>query len=258
MTTARSDATHGLARPVPRTMRVSSRALLTCLLVALTNSAAAAAPTCVDVRQTGQMLLGDLRGTVAYEWRPLVLGLGAAALTHPVDDDVNQWVERQDPSALTAPGRVAGSWQVQVPLAGALVVVSAVKGCARPFSWDLVRALGVNTAFTNAIKFSVRRERPNHESLRVSFPSGHVSSTFALATVAQQHAGWVVGAASYGLATYTAWTRVRDNKHWVSDTVFGAALGVAVGRAVVRTGRRSTWTVVPTASRGQLGLLVVH
>lgn len=231
-----------------------------CVAVVLTAlaSTANAAPACVDARALGRMLLSDVRGLATEEWLPLGLGLGAAALVHPLDDNADRWVDRHGPSNLTKAGRIGGSWQAQVPLAGALVADALVRRCWRPLSSDLVRALGVNLAVTNTLKGLTRRERPNHESSKLSFPSGHASSTFALATVVQQRLGWKAGAAAYGFATYTAWTRVRDDKHWVSDTVFGGALGVAVGRAVVRTGRMERWSVSPSLANGGVGVFVTR
>ncbi len=80
-----------------------------------------------------------------------------------------------------------------------------------------------------------------------AFPSGHATVAFALSTA------WAEGrprsraarTAAYALATGTALARVRYRRHWLSDVVAGAALGVAVGRWSVRRGAR--WTATPTA-----------
>ncbi|MFN7984281.1 MAG: phosphatase PAP2 family protein [Vicinamibacterales bacterium] len=241
----------------PRIARLVTAGALFVFVAAFAHEATAA-PSCIDPRATGRMLLSDLRGLATTQFVPLGLGLGAAALVHPLDDNADAWVDAHGPSHLTKVGRLGGAWQTQVPLAAALVADSLIERCARPLNIDLIRALGVNLAVTNTLKFATQRERPNHESARLSFPSGHVSSTFALATVLQERAGWKAGAAAYGFATYTAWTRVRDDKHWISDTVFGGALGIAVGRAVVRTGRMNRWMVMPSASRSGVGVSVTR
>jgi membrane-associated phospholipid phosphatase len=41
---------------------------------------------------------------------------------------------------------------------------------------------------------------------------------------------WVRRALGYGIAGATAYIRVKDNVHWLSDTVAGAALGAATAR----------------------------
>jgi membrane-associated phospholipid phosphatase len=68
-----------------------------------------------------------------------------------------------------------------------------------------------------------------------SFPSGHTGWAFAVATVVArrypQHK-WIA-ALSYGLACVDMISRVTSSNHFVSDSVFGAALGYATGRFVV-------------------------
>lgn len=222
------------------------------------SAPAYAAPNCVAVRQTPRMLLSDARELARHEWSTLAIGLGAAALVHPLDDNADKWVDERPKSDLTAFGQYAGSWTAQAPLLTGMLTASAFQGCLGPGSADMVRAELWVLGLTSALKFSIQRERPNHESLHVSFPSGHSASTFALATVAQRHLGWKVGVPAYGIATYTAWSRVRDNKHWISDTVFGSALGIAIGRATTSTGRQSKWLVMPSASRGGASLQFVR
>ena len=61
---------------------------------------------------------------------------------------------------------------------------------------DMLSAQIVAQALTQALKFSVQRERPdgsNHHS----FPSGHASATFATATVLQRHLGWKAAVPTY-------------------------------------------------------------
>ncbi|MBC7842455.1 MAG: phosphatase PAP2 family protein [Gemmatimonadaceae bacterium] len=80
-----------------------------------------------------------------------------------------------------------------------------------------------------------------HSDSTRSFASGHAALAAAVAvTLAaewrrQGTHGWqTVGPPSvYALATLTAASRVRDRKHWMSDVVSGAALGV-LGALVVR------------------------
>jgi hypothetical protein len=81
-----------------------------------------------------------------------------------------------------------------------------------------------------------------------SFPSGHSASSFATAAVLQRHFGWKVGVPAYVIAGYVATARVHDNRHYLSDVVFGAAMGIAGERTVMRAGR---YTVRVTPAAGQ-------
>lgn len=90
-----------------------------------------------------------------------------------------------------------------------------------------------------AIKFSVGRARPASSPGDVdqfapfqgdeSFPSGHTAVAFALAHAIdhETHARWVPFVV-YPVAAAVGWSRVRDNRHWTSDVVGGAMLGVWV------------------------------
>ena len=67
-----------------------------------------------------------------------------------------------------------------------------------------------------------------------SFPSGHATQAFALASVISfRSKGWVVPTIAYGTATLVALDRVNDRVHFASDVVAGAVLGTAVGRFIV-------------------------
>ncbi len=117
---------------------------------------------------------------------------------------------------------------------------------------DLVRAQIINGALTQAIKVSVDRARP--DGGRFSFPSGHSSGTFATATVLQRHYGWRVGAPAYAVATYVAVSRLSENKHFLSDVIFGAGIGIVSGRAVTVGTNRHTFAISPTVAPGVYGV----
>ncbi len=68
-----------------------------------------------------------------------------------------------------------------------------------------------------------------------SFPSGHATTVFSLATmIASTYTHWAVGPVAYGMGVLTAWARVNDNKHWASDVFFGCVLGYYIAKVVDR------------------------
>jgi membrane-associated phospholipid phosphatase len=130
----------------------------------------------------------------------------------------------------------------------------------RAASYDLSQAIIVNEVYTTALKLAVGRERPDESNQR-SFPSGHSSNAFAMASVFSKHYK-KLAIPLYGFATYIAVSRMAANEHWFSDVVAGSCLGWVIGRSVVRRNDRppdakptpdepasqpATWQVAPWA-----------
>jgi membrane-associated phospholipid phosphatase len=68
-----------------------------------------------------------------------------------------------------------------------------------------------------------------------SFPSGHTAVAFALATsFSREWKGKLNDVAFFSLASLTAYSRMHDDRHWFSDVVFGAGIGVLSARFVHR------------------------
>jgi len=122
-----------------------------------------------------------------------------------------------------------------VPVVGALFVAGrfAPQGRFRAASYDFAQALAVSGAYTGILKYTVHRERPDGSD-RLSFPSGHTSSAFSLAAVADHHYGWKVGVPAYLLASGIGLSRVESNRHNLSDVLAGATIGLIAGRTVSR------------------------
>ena len=81
----------------------------------------------------------------------------------------------------------------------------------------------------NGIKYTAKEMRPDGSTAN-SFPSGHTATAFVAATILHKEYGqtrspWFsVGA--YGCATMTGVMRTLNNRHWISDILVGAGLGV--------------------------------
>ncbi len=107
------------------------------------------------------------------------------------------------------------------------------------------------------LKVAVGRERPNKSPDNqlvfhpVSFkdnswPSGHTTVAFALATsFARETHNKIFDVAFFSLATLTAYSRLHDNKHWTSDVVSGAGLGILSARIVHRREARLKLGAIP-------------
>ena len=78
---------------------------------------------------------------------------------------------------------------------------------------------------TNAIKYTVREQRPDSEA-RNSFPSGHSATAFMGAELVRREYGGWWGAGAYAVATTTALMRLYNDRHWSNDLLGGAAIGI--------------------------------
>lgn len=69
----------------------------------------------------------------------------------------------------------------------------------------------------------------------ISLPSGHTAVAFALATSLARETGdqWT-DAAFFAAASLTAYSRMHDDRHWASDVILGAGIGILSARFVHR------------------------
>lgn len=118
---------------------------------------------------------------------------------------------------------------------------------------DLVRAQVVTQSLTLGVKLLVQRERPDGSN-QMSFPSGHASGAFASATVIERHYGWKAGVPAYAIAGYIATSRLNEGKHYLSDVVFGAAVGILAGRTVTLELARARFAVSPVLPPRGVGI----
>jgi hypothetical protein len=125
---------------------------------------------------------------------------------------------------------------------------------AKEVGTSLVEAQMVDLFMTQGIKYAVNRERP--DGGRYSFPSGHTSSTFATADVLMQEFGPKVGVLAYAGAVYVGVSRLAEREHFLSDVVFGAAVGIASARTLgFHAGHRSV-SISPSVTRGGAAVFV--
>ena len=193
-------------------------------------------------------------------WVILAIGGAGAAAVHPADDEINE--ELQESEGLKKafkPGKYLGSTYVQLGASVGTYLIGryAKPGGSRTNKWshigfDLLRAQVLSSTLMYGIKQSVRRDRPTGECC--SFPSGHATVTFATASVLERHFCYRASWPMWIIASYVAASRLIDNRHFASDVVFGAALGVASGWTVVGRHGRDTFAMTPVLMRGGAGV----
>ena len=261
-----SDVTTG--RHLSKTFVPSRRALrLSCLLL---GAGVLLSEHCAAGQLNGPALLEDtkLYFTAPLRWDEqdwlyfggTLLAIGAA---HEYDDNVRAHFAAGSAPALD--GKDPNSMRDAAPTAAIVAATWAFAAilddrAGYEEGGSMLEAAAFSAMSTTLFKFAAGRERPN-ETTQVddwrasgdSFPSMHVSVAFAVGTVLAESGGedfrWLRRVLGYGIAAGTAYARVHDNVHWLSDTVAGASLGMATAHFVMnrreRPSQRSSFTVLP-------------
>lgn len=188
--------------------------------------------------------------------------LGAAALA-PLDVVLAGWVQDSTPQANRFL-RTGSEIFRFLGHPGSLAVGGTVYGAGMLLDRREMAAVGLHAtesivlavAVTYATKALVGRARPAEDVTRPfdvrlgrgflgdryqSFPSGHTTAAFAMASAVATEMGYIepdlqvpVAAAMFGLASLAGVSRMYHNAHWASDVVIGAAIGTFSGWKVVR------------------------
>ena len=83
----------------------------------------------------------------------------------------------------------------------------------------------------HALKYTTKQDRPDGSSAN-SFPSGHTANAFFGATIlAKEYSdkSILIAIGGYSVATATGVLRILNNRHWTSDVLTGAGIGIISG-----------------------------
>lgn len=254
-------------------LRTAARATLSALAVLSVVTSLAAQQPADSVSPSLPLDSTAFRPHPLHAWEVgAVAALGALTIA-VVDEPAKDWA--QDPAHRSSTAddvadvvRHFGQWDGVLAVTGGLVVSGLI--AKQPKLLHSGLRVGASVLVTGVVtqgaKWTFGRVRPESTDDPWDFDpfsgdesmwSGHSALAFAMATSLSQDIDrtWAT-VALYTVATGTAWSRVYDNKHWVSDVVVGAAAGF-VG-AKLATGR---WTLfglrapVPLATGGRVGLV---
>lgn len=183
----------------------------------------------------------------AEDWTNFGISLAAIAAAHSFDSRVRTAIA--GPNAPLNGGKDMNSARDAIPAAGLIVgdwATAAYLGDPDGYSetWRLVEAGAFSTVTAEGLALATGRVRPDGTTSPNewrkggdSFPSVHTSAAFAIGiTFAESGSDeyrWVRRILGYAVAGGTAYIRMKDNLHWLSDTVAGAALGAATARFVL-------------------------
>ena len=93
---------------------------------------------------------------------------------------------------------------------------------------SIAHACGLSAGYL--LKFAVSRPRPDGSDKR-SFPSGHTIIAFTGAELTRMDYGWGWGSGAYAFALYTGFDRIWGDRHWCTDVLAGACIGILAAHA---------------------------
>jgi len=181
--------------------------------------------------------------------------LGGGILLYASDSEIHDWIMENRSSSskdFTSIGSFLGNGACLAGIITALYASGEIfenrslrkTGLLSLESWITtgVLVLGLKTIVGRARPRTGESKHAFHPfSLRSgfhSFPSGHASSAFAVATtIADQSEDTNIDVLAYSLATLVAISRVYDDKHWPSDVLIGSVIGYVVAKKICSLNR---------------------
>jgi membrane-associated phospholipid phosphatase len=261
-------------------------ALLACTLISVPVEAAeegavrrAAEAVAAEARQYGRDLKAEVLAPAHWnrtEWERAALVVGTVTVLMHEDEHIARSIQARRNSRTNSIARavtpIGGGRGLQLSaamvLAGLLARNDGLRDTGRDAFESQILAAGV---ITPLLKKGFGRQRPNQDemnshdfdpgSTQDSFPSGHSTSAFALASAIAGHSdGWIVPTVAYTVASSVAVARLNDNVHWASDVFAGAVIGTATGRMIARRHRAAAhtaeWSMVPIIADRRVGFLM--
>ncbi len=117
-------------------------------------------------------------------------------------------------------------------------------------------------AIVQGMKNWIPSERPSGSMH--SMPSGHTAQAFVSATILDMEyrdtSPWI-SVAGYAVATTTGMYRMINNKHWISDVLIGAGIGIFSTKVVYfthryRWGKKSNMVILPAIYKNGGGVSI--
>ena len=183
----------------------------------------------------------------SIRWWHIAIAAGAIGTVSVIDRGVDTWIQDHRSAGSDDVARVfkhGGQPEVTFAVPGALIAAGLISG-RKGVTHSGVRVLasvvlaGVTTGGGKVVFGRLRPVESTSQyvfrpfSHHDSFPSGHATMAFALATslADEIHRPWA-SVVLFAGATGTAWSRLNDQRHWLSDVLAGATVGITAASFV--------------------------
>jgi len=169
--------------------------------------------------------------TISHPLRIVVpAALATSALTIMCIDGLKERWQPKLQSGIPNVGNVDDVLAVSPALIAITAQLSGVKSRHNIYTKSLIaiKAGVISFGLTYALKYATHIQRPDQSDF-LSFPSGHSQVAFlgaAFTDLEFRDASLAYPISAYALATATGAMRIEHNKHWISDVLMGAAIGM--------------------------------
>jgi membrane-associated phospholipid phosphatase len=207
-------------------------------------------PRALGINFTSGLLSGE-------NFTPLILGSAASLFVSAFDDDITDAVRDQGGESGEFGYKIGSPTAIGIAT-GTMIAVSPLVESERfrALAFSAGQAFVLGQVLTEVLKAAADRPRPNGSNNR-SFPSGHASASFGLATVVSHYYGRKFGIPAYLFASFVGVSRIEHGGHFASDAALGATVGVIAGLTAVRTSdalATRRLTVVPAVTPNEIAV----
>lgn len=206
-------------------------ALISTFLVVVTH--------CGFCQQTDSLFKPEIprnKFTVRQLQVPMTLGLMGIAASGNADKSIKNWIKRKRNEHLPGFRTHIDNYLQYSPIAivyGLDALGIKAKNDFANRTAMLIKGEALMYGTVSLLKSTTRQLRPDGTD-RESFPSGHTAQAFAAATFLsmeyKDRYPWMPYAA-YGLASSVGMMRMANNRHYVSDVLLGAGIGILAMKA---------------------------
>jgi membrane-associated phospholipid phosphatase len=213
----------------------------------------------------------------AKQWSIFASILGVSVITYVYDKEIYDFFQKNRTETTDAISKYAispwGNGIYSLPLLAGIYLTGIKNDHHRNIALTGLKAFLLSGGAAQVTKYIFHRHRPGDNdptnpylwegpfeftSDYTSFPSGHTTTAFAVASVlayGYKDKIWV-GITSYTIASLVGLSRINDGKHWASDVIAGAALGTFIGTVLSKSNfaKDSKLTFNPLPIKGAYGV----
>jgi membrane-associated phospholipid phosphatase len=217
----------------------------------------------------------------AKQWSVFAGVIGVSVVTYVYDKEIYNFFQKNRTETTDAISKYAiepwGSGFYSLPLLAGIYFTGIKNDHHRNVALTGLKAFLLSGAAAQVAKYIFHRHRPGDNDPPnpylwegpfdfttdyTSFPSGHTTTAFAVASVLAQgykNKLWV-GLASYSIASLVGISRINDGKHWATDIIAGAALGTFIGTTLSKINfyGNSKLAISPVPVMGGYGLSLAY